>query len=423
MERTSRLKVLVHSPYPVRSGFPGGVNSYIQEITPHLEALGCRVRVLGPAFERPPFEYPSQDLADYHLGTARAFSVNGTNFEAGICFGKRAARRIIEVVRPDLIVSHEPAVPNSAHTLISGIPQRFDGRRSVPLIGQFHAGRPAGGMDLVTKLYQVGLRGVMRPRFRYGLPVGMTNGYIKTLALGMAGRIAVSQATATLWEELFPGKYHVIYNGIDVDALTPEGPRLKAWDDGKRTILFAARHDRRKGSDYLLQAYFNLRRSGVHDIKLKLTGQGEMTAELQETVRRERIPDVEFLGVLPRDQLVRAFRTADLFVACSIGGEGFTRTIGEARSCGTLVVCTDVDGQREAIGEDLKPFMARPADAVHLAERIMAALQLPKLRARELRERTARDVRERFAWRVIAAETLAYYTDIMRQHALPQKSV
>ena len=330
---------------------------------------------------------------------------------------KSANNSLIKTVKPYLIIIHEPSVFNSAHTIISAIPKEKGGQRMVPVIGQFHARTEV--LDRKTQILLGALQVARRPKFRAGLPVGLTPGPINTLKEGLKGRIAISQATADFWNKYFPGDYRVIYNGIDVDNLTPEGSRMESWQDGKKTILFAGRHDGRKGIEYLLRAYLSLRSAGMDNIKLKLTGNGKLTEELKALVKKEGISDVEFLGVLSREDLIKAYRSADVFAAPSIGGEGFNRTIAEARACGSLVVCSDIEGHREAIGEDLWPFMARPSDAVSLAEKINTVLKLPENSAREIKAKTSKDVRERFAWSVIALENVQYYDEVLIKHGKP----
>ena len=412
MGKESELKILIHDPYPARRNSPNGVSNYILEIIPHLEDKGCSVRVVAPYIKD-----RENDFADYNLGRPQKLSLNKTIFPASISFNKRRAYDLIQTVKPDLIVAHQPSVPNSAHTIISAIPKETDGQRIVPVIGQFHARTEE--LDKKTQALLGALQMLKRPKFRTGLPVGFTPGPFNTIRDALSGRIAISQATADFWNQHFPGDYRVIYNGIEVSNLTPDGPKMESWQDGKKTILFAGRHDERKGIKYLLRAYLNLRRSEVDNIKLKLTGKGKLTKELIALVKREGIPDVEFLGVLTREDLIKAYRSADIFVAPSIGGEGFNRTIAEARSCGTLVVCTDVEGHREAIGKDLSPFMARSSDAVSLAEKINTVLNLPQESSDAIKAKTSMDARERFAWQVIALQNVRYYDEVLIRHGKP----
>jgi len=410
-----RLRVLIHSSYPIGDKKPSGVGTFIQEIVPHLETNGCDVATLGP------IETGEKDDADYHLGRARNFHALGTNIPAAVSFNKLKARRVLVDFKPHVIVSHEPAVPNSSHTLYSAIPQREDGKRAIPVIGQFHAGKPPDGLDLKARLYVALAKTLRRPKFRYGIPAGLTMGYVQTIVHALVGRIAVSAGTKDYWREMFPGDYRVIYNGIDVETFTPPGERFRNWGKtGDKNILFAGRPDERKGLEYLLYAFAALRNVGLNNLKLQLAGgDGNVTPRLKEIVGKENIPDVNFLGMLSREELAKAYRSADLLVAPSIGGEGFNRTIAEARVSGTLVVCTDIEGQKEAIGEDLAPFMAKPRDSADLARKIGTVLSLPNETALSLSESSRQDAMENFAWRVIAGKHVGYYDEVIRAHGEP----
>jgi len=407
-ERGSNLRVLIHSPYPIRANYPSGVSDFVWEITPHLKAQGCTVKTVGPVAK--------DSRADYHLGIPVSIRAIDTQIHAAIAFGRERTRKMIEAIDPDIVVSHEPEVPNSSHTLFTAIPKDEKEKGTIPIIGQFHAGYPPHGIDTLARIYKFVAISLRRPRFKYGIPTGLTMGYVNTIVDALSGRIAVSNGTAEFWNRMFPGEYRVIYNGIDVAFFSPDGPRFEEWEDGRKTIFFAGRHDKRKGLEHLLGAYASLRRVGFDDLKLKLTGGGDVTRRLQYLIRKEDIPDVEFLGVLSKEDLARAYRSADVVVAPSIGGEGFNRTIAEARSCGTLVVCTDIRGQDEAIGDDLREFMARPFDSDSLAAQINRVLNLSEETAREMKIRSRQDVLERFAWRVIAASHVSYYDEVLSNH-------
>lgn len=417
MERDSRLRVLIHTSYAPRKDVPGGVGSFVQELVPRLEEKGFEIRVLGASLKE-----KNNSFADHKLGRKvpkvlkKVFSANGTDFEPGLSLNKLRARRILETFRPHLIVAHEPAVPNSAHTLISGIPRREDGKRFVPVIGQFHARKE--GIDTRTQAYLRGLDFIRRPRFRFGLPVGMTKGYKATIEEGLFGRIAISRATAKFWNEFFPAQYDVIYNGIDTQIFTPEGPKFKHWQDGKRTIFTTGRHDSRKGLEYLIASYRILRKHDVN-LKLMLAGNGKLTPDLKRMVKEQGIPDVHFLGYLTKEDLAKAYRSADLFVAPSSGGEGFNRTIAEARASGTLVVCTAVEGQDEAIGTELTEFMAKPGDSYSLYQKMETVLGLSEEKNREISAKSRQEVVGNFSWEKIAKEHAGYYESVVGQYGIP----
>lgn len=409
MIRSERINLLIHAPYPLGTGSPSGVSDYICEAIPHLEAKGFNVTTIAPT------QHGQTDKADYHLGRVVPYPVLKTRVPAGFSFNKLRARESLQSIEPDIIVTHEPAVPNTAHTIISAIPKDENGKRIAPVVGVFHSVPPGGKLDLPTRLYGfIASTVVRRPRFNNGIPVGMTQGYRNTIDRALTRRYAISKGTRRHWEKQVPGDYDVMYNGIETSQLTPEGSTFEEWKkEGRKVILAAGRHDKRKGFDDLLMAYASLRRSGADELVLKITGHGDETQNLMKLIDRENIPDVEFLGFLTREDLIKAYRTADVVVASSIGGEGFNRTIPEARSCGTLVVCTNIDGQNEAIGVDLVPFMAEPSDPQGLAQKIFGILNLPEEGRADLSVRTSKDVRKNFAWEIIAEQNRDYFEKVM----------
>ncbi len=419
--KESRTRVMIVSPNLLGGG-PNGVADFITGITPHLRSEGAFVRLVAPA--KKIFSLPESTDAHYTLGQTVALSHDGTRHQAAVTTNNKRAKNLLLHLRPDLVVFHQPLEGNLAHALMSAAPKREDGRRLPALIGHFHAN--AENLDPKTRIaLEIG-KYIRRPRLgRFGVPYGMTPGVIGTVMGELNGRIAVSNATARFWEGIYEQeqKYEVIYNGIDTEELTPEGPKIEAWDDGKKTILFAGRHDPRKGIEYLLEAY-GLLRLGRNDIKLKITGEGQETEALKKMVQARGLQDVEFLGNLPRTELVKAYRTADVFVSPATGGEGSGRTNPEALACGTPVVGSDIDGFREIIGSDAtggRGFASTtiPKDPHDLASKIGIMLNLPELERERLSREAVSYVRSNFSWPSIARQTINYYNQVLIEHGRP----
>lgn len=403
----SRLSVAIVSPNLLNGG-PNGVADFITGIRPHLESNGVKVRTIAPA---------GSPQADHSLGRTIAVSHDGTRHRMGVSPNKKRAENILLKITPDLVVVHQPLEGNIPHLLMSAAPKK-DGKRIPAFVGHFHA-----NAETLSPLTQVALeigRRVRRPQFgRFGWPSGLTPGFARTVLGELDGRIAVSNATANFWKEIDEKghEYEVIYNGIDIEELTPEGPKIEAWDDGKQTILFAGRHDPRKGIDHLLEAY-RLLTLGRNDIKLKITGEGQMTASLKKMVQEKGLVGVEFLGNLPREELVKAYRTADVFVSPATGGEGFGRTLAEAMSVGTLTVGSDIEGYREVIGLEATgdrgfASMAKPKNPDDLARKIRDMLDLPAQEKTRLGIEASDYVNARFSWESIAVQTIRYYDQVL----------
>lgn len=410
------LKVAFFTSYPFAKETAGGVKDYTLGLAKQLEKEGCEVRTVA---SKP---YRGQtNLADYSLGRAVPFKTHKTQYDLGLTLNKPRARQILLNIRPDIVNIQEPANPFVPHTVISAAPKREDGKNLSCFIGTYHSQLEDPGI-FVEFVRFFTREMVRRPRIKHRIiPVGFTEGYYRTVINSLVGRIAVSKATAEsaerIYRDHFP--YEVIHNGIDVNELTPEGPIIPEWQDGKLTIFATGRHDPRKDFETTIKAYALVRKLR-DDVKLVIGGFGEETKKLLALVDRLGVPDVRFTGYLSRERLVQAYRTADLFVSSAIGGEGFGRILVEALASGTLVVGTDINGYREAIGGHDFTRLAKPGDPEDQVIKMQEMLNLPPEKRRVLEAQGRRYVEQNFAWPVIAEKVLRYYIKCLDKYGWPK---
>ena len=417
-ERDSYFHVTQVGSYPFYEGRPDGVTLFTTELARRLkEQKGCKVDFVSPKGKKPYAYVPGTKF----FGKTVELRNDDTVRESGYAISPWAPRQATEIfleTRPDLVVYQEPLGGHIAHPFISGAPRQENGDTLSAMIGQLHANRGDISMKawLMKQLYKVG-----RPQYRNGW---WTPGGNRTVIGALDGIIAVSGATRDFWKGQFPYMEtpKVIYNGIDTDELTPDGPKLPQWDDGKKTIFFAGRHDPRKGIEYLLYA-FSILREKREDIKLMISGDGQETENLKKLAQRLGIAsDVTFLGNLDRNKpeadidLVRAYRSADIFVSPALDGEGFGRTLAEAMSCGIPTIGSDIGGYREVIGNCWFTQMAEPANSFDLAEKIEAFLNLTDQQRSAIGNESASYVRRRFSWDIIATEIMKYYLECTQKH-------
>ena len=403
MTKEKELSIALVSSYAFTKE-PGGVKDFILGLKQALVKKGCRVYVIAPGSK----DAQKKGLVNFVLGVGFKVSTDQTEFRASLS-RKKTAKTILGVIKPDVIVIHEPFVPSIGHTVISSL-----GNSRPIVVGQFHARRE--GLNWRLKLAEFIMKYfVRRPKLSRKTLLSLSSGYVSTINNNLDGRIAVSEATRKFWKKLLPADYKVIYNGIDTGKLTPDGAKINEWTtDGRKIVFFAGRHDQRKGIDDLINALNILVKGGDDRIKLKIAGKGKMTEDLVEIVNRLKLQkQIEFVGIMPYEKLIQAYRTADVVVAPSTGGEGFNRTIIEAKAYGTLVVCTDIDGQNEAIGKDLSVFMAEPNNPRSLALQIKSILNLGRAKKQEILRRGIEEVRANFSWDNIAKEHIEYYKSLI----------
>src|SRR3990170_7570749 len=244
-EKSADGVILWYNPYGTldRDKSSSGVNDLFQEGKPHIESKGFRIISVAPKVGD-----NSANVADYNLGETFILpkwlaQIIGTNLPFSLTYDKRKARDLILKVKPDFLFLEEPTQGFGAHGLISGMPRKED-NKPVSVVGaRFHAGIYSEFADLMFRIILSAGKRAKRPQFnKYRIPNGkLTPGFVNTLLKDLMFRIANSEATAMAFERRLKdnGEYKVIYNGINTDELTPEGPVMEDWEDGKDIILCA----------------------------------------------------------------------------------------------------------------------------------------------------------------------------------------
>lgn len=105
----------------------------------------------------------------------------------------------------------------------------------------------------------------------------------------------------------------------------------------------------RKRVDLLLEAF--RRAFGVdEEVRLRIIGDSEYRAELEERARELGLVNVDFVGNVPRSGIVEEFSKFHTFVLPS-SAESFGVVFWEAMACGQPIIATDTDGGRLAVSD------------------------------------------------------------------------
>lgn len=127
------------------------------------------------------------------------------------------------------------------------------------------------------------------------------------------------------------------------------------WGNREPGFLFVGRLSHEKGIRLLIDVW---RRLGRAAGKLTVIGDGPLRSELQ----RGCPEGVEFLGELPRDEVLTQMRRSRVLVFPSICFEGFPLTIVEAFSFGVPVIASRIGGIPEIVGGGLVGELVSPGD-------------------------------------------------------------
>lgn len=223
---------------------------------------------------------------------------------------------------------------------------------------------------------------------------------------------ASSESFPAIYKALCRDKLHAIPNGLDIERVDQnfEAPVATAAHR-PFTIITVGRLVNIKNHCSTLLAYQKSRRI---DTKLLIVGDGKLRPVLEEKAKEFRFSDdVEFTGVIPRDQVYRYLRDADVFVSTSLG-EGLPVAVLEAMACGCPVILSDIPPHREiASGTDFIPLV-QPKDADGFAREILKFDNRPAKERAEIGMKCRRLVEERFSVKKMLSEYEKLYLQVVR---------
>jgi phosphatidylinositol alpha-mannosyltransferase len=322
---------------------------------------GQFTRVLHPRHGR--HGNPPDDV----IAVGRSVIVPANGSLPNIILSPRTISRVKHVLareKFDLLHLHEPMTPIPCIAALS----MFRG----PMVGTFHASGDLGWMKIAKPVW----------------------GF---LAERLDRRIAVSEKaaeTAKLW---VGGEYEIIPNGVLIPPDADPGQR-------EHRIVFAGRHEQRKGLHVLLGAWPEIRRrTGA---TLRIIGADPLRVKLLMT--RMRVGEgIEVLGFLDQDRFTEELLAAKVLVAPSLGGESFGMVLTRALACATPVVASDISGYRDVMTPET--CVSFPAGDEHALVEAVEALLADEPRRRAMGAAGRVLAQDLYSWDAIARRLVQTY--------------
>ena len=280
----------------------------------------------------------------------------------------RKIRRALERERFDVLHVHEPMTPVVSVAAIA--------QARCPVVATWHAAGPLRWNRAAVHFW-----GFLMERVDY--------------------KIAVSEQARDSLRGAFPGPFEILPNGVLIPPRAEPGGR-------EHRVVFAGRHDPRKGLQVLLRAWPEIRRrTGA---RLRIVGVDPLAVRL--LVARLRIPDdgIDVLGLLSQERLTEELLSAKALVAPSVGMESFGMVLARALACALPVVASDLPGYRSVMTSETGAFVA-PGDSKMLAVAV-ARLLADEPHRRALGASGRRLAVERYSWDRIAARLVDIYDHV-----------
>ncbi len=369
-----KLKILQVSDayYP----FPSGVAEHMHHLTISLRKRGHKVYILTG-------RYDDEKDEDYIKRVGKVYTFKSNQAEVTVTFSLKLPFEVKKFIREnnfDVIHTHGPLAIN------------------LPFLA-LHFSKSINVATFHTAFYGYNFYKFAKYFFK--------NHFKK-----IHKAICVSKKA---FDELYPyfpykEKYEIIPNGIDTNKFSPEGKKIEKFLKYEFKILYVGRLEPRKGFPVLLKA-FELIHDKIPAI-LIVVGKGIEEEKYKSMVSKELKDKVFFEGFVPPDKLPEYYRTCDLYVAPSLGGETFGIVLLEGMASGKCVIASNIDGYDQVIKNFENGILFEKGNYRELSEKILTLYKDEKLRE-EIAERGLKFAKD-FDWDKIAERVERVYFKVYK---------
>ncbi len=195
-------------------------------------------------------------------------------------------------------------------------------------------------------------------------------------------------------------KEFIVPNGVDLKRFSPVGERFDLSE--RPVVLFVGRLERRKGLEVLIEAVKGL------EVELIVVGDGPLSEYY-----RKMAPCARFVGEVDPDVLPTYYRSADVFVAPSLGGESFGIVLLEAMASGVPVIASDIPGYRNVVVHRKNGLLFESGNSEALRFQLFELLKEPSLKNNLINGglKTA----EMYSWKVISRKIEKIYHTCLKE--------
>lgn len=310
------MKIALVCPYNMFER-EGGVKQLIVHLAEGLRKKGHIVKIITPR----PSTFKGNPPKDYILlGSTRNFKGGfGTSGNWGSTLNVNEVQRVLKKEKFDVINFHEPWVPMIGWQILN-----FSDAAHV---GTFHANLidNVAGKFWINTFYPIGKPLIEKL-------------HILTAPSQVPAAMLISKASENNeLHKFLVDNFQYIPNGVDLKKYAPLKTRKALSGKDTKTIVYVGRLEKRKGVDYLLEA-FDLLVKEMPNVHLIIAGKGGKRRELERLVKSNKTPNVSFAGYVTDEEKIRLFGNADLVCMPAMYGESFGIVLVEAMAMGAPVI-------------------------------------------------------------------------------------
>jgi len=373
------MKIALVSPYDF--SHPGGVGRHITALFSNFISMGHEVKVIAPASRE------VNDFGEHFIRIGRPFPIPASDSIIRVPISLHLAPAIKKVMAEekfDVVHLHEPFMP-----MLCSATLRFSNTVNV---GTFHAAQGKPG---------------------YGFARPISTWMLERRARKLHGHIAVSKPAMDYVSKFVPAEYEIIPNGVDLAHFRPDVPLINDFCDGKLNIVFMGRLEFRKGINYLLKAFYEVK-SQMPNTRLIICGPGtRLRKRYEQWIKDVHLQDVVFTGLVNYEEQPSYYRTADIFCAPATSHESFGLILLEAMATGRPIVATNIEGFAAVVTQGEEGLLVPPMTVHSLTEAFLKLLNDRQLRLQMGQKGLV--TAQKYTWEGIAARILAYYSQTIEK--------
>ncbi|MGQ4892018.1 MAG: glycosyltransferase family 4 protein [Candidatus Njordarchaeia archaeon] len=225
--------------------------------------------------------------------------------------------------------------------------------------------------------------------------------------------IAVSKIAADFIQNFIDKPVDIIPNGVDLEEFEVRGSKGDfGLDDDTNLIIMVGRSTLKKGYELGLYVFKQLLKIYPNSMLLIAGPSGWIAKYIMITAKIFGIQDrVKVLGFIPRVDLIKLYKAADVFLHLPWGGESFGIVLLEAMASKTPIVASSGDGLKYILEKSGAGLIVTSYNPQEIVNSIVKVLKDDELRER-LITNGERFVKQ-YSWDRLVRKVLHVYKSVL----------